>query len=157
MDFNDSSRLGFAAPFSVSSIRQQPVSAVVVGGGAAGIAVLGKLLEKIDGGKIAWVDTEFKGGRINRKYREVPSNTKVGLFLAYAQGTAPFQDIVKDASKPNAITALEDLPQDSTCSLHYAGDMLQFLSDGLAKHERVSRYEGRITEANLEEGVSVLA
>ncbi|KAH8673340.1 pyridine nucleotide-disulfide oxidoreductase-domain-containing protein [Xylariales sp. PMI_506] len=152
MVLNDIARYGPAAKFSNYAPRQRHVSAIVVGGGAAGIAVLGKLLERIDsGGKIAWVDTEFKGGRINKKYREVPSNTKVGLFLTYARATKPFREIIEATPTPNAITALEELPQDGTCSLYYAGDMLQALSDGLVKHERVELYQGRVTEANWDD------
>ncbi|KAI1851349.1 hypothetical protein JX265_000417 [Neoarthrinium moseri] len=154
MGFNDVSRHRAVAGFATSHAPRQQVSAIVVGGGASGIAVLGNLLEKIEHGKISWIDTEFKGGRINRKYREVPSNTKVGLFLAYAQATQPFLDAIEQTPKPNAVTALEDLPQDSTCSLHYAGDMLQLLSDGLVKHGRVERFEGKVAEANHNEETS---
>ncbi|KAH8202912.1 hypothetical protein TruAng_002965 [Truncatella angustata] len=152
MGFNDISRYSTPAPYSTAAPKQQDVAAIVVGGGAAGIAVLGSLLERIGHGKIAWVDTEFKGGRINRKYREVPSNTKVGLFLAYAQATKPFLEVLENTPKPNAVTALEDLPQDSTCSLGYAGDMLKLLSDGLVKHPRVERHEGKVAEASFEPG-----
>jgi hypothetical protein len=153
-------RYGGAAKFSTSTpvARQhqpehQQVAAIVVGGGAAGIAVLGNLLEKIDHGKIAWVDPKFQGGRINRKYREVPSNTKAGLFLCYAEAVKPFQEILKTTSKPNAASALEELPQDDTCPLGYAGDMLQMLSDGLVKHDRVEVWQGKVTEASRNEGV----
>lgn len=132
---------------------QQQVAAIVVGGGSAGIAVLGNLLEKIDHGRIAWVDPKFDGGRINRKYREVPSNTKAGLFLAYAQGAKPLQEILKATPKPNAASTLEELPQDETCTLSYAGDMLQMLSDGLVKHDRVEVWHGKVTEASQIEGV----
>lgn len=150
MGFNDVSRYGFSARYSTEAPKQEQVSAIVVGGGAAGIAVLGSLLERIGHGKIAWVDTEFKGGRINRKYREVPSNTKVGLFLAYAQATKPFLEVIEKTPKPNAVTQLEELPQDSTCLLAYAGDMLKLLSDGLVQHPRVERYEGKVAEASLD-------
>ncbi|KAK9781732.1 putative Pyridine nucleotide-disulfide oxidoreductase-domain-containing protein [Seiridium cardinale] len=152
MGFNDVSRFSASAAYSTAAARSQDVSAIVVGGGAAGIAVLGSLLEKMDQGKIAWVDTEFKGGRINRKYREVPSNTKVALFLAYARGTKPFLEVLENTAKPNAITALEELPQDGTCSLGYAGDMLNLLSDGLVKHPRVERHEGKVMDACWNEG-----
>ena len=52
-------------------------AAVVVGAGPAGLAVMGNLLEKQLGGKIAWVDPFFQGGRINRKYREVPRSVAI--------------------------------------------------------------------------------
>ena len=47
-------------------------AAVVVGAGPAGIAVVGNLLERQLGGKIVWIDPFFEGGRLNRRYREVP-------------------------------------------------------------------------------------
>lgn len=47
-------------------------AAVVVGAGPAGLAVVGNLMERQLGGKIAWVDPYFQAGRINRQYREVP-------------------------------------------------------------------------------------
>lgn len=46
--------------------------AVVVGAGAGGIGVVGNLLE-VQKAPLLWVDEGFDGGRLNRKYREVPS------------------------------------------------------------------------------------
>lgn len=125
------------------------VSAIVVGGGPAGIAVLGNLLKKLPPEKrIAWVDPHFDGGRINPRYREVPSNTKVELFLKYARGVGPLNHIVQTTPTPNAVTALEELPQDETCSLSYAGDLLKMLSDGLRSHDRVEPCYGIVSEAS---------
>lgn len=45
--------------------------AVVVGGGPAGISVVGNLL-KLKKEPILWVDQLFRGGRLNKHYREVP-------------------------------------------------------------------------------------
>jgi hypothetical protein len=45
--------------------------AIVVGGGPAGIAAVGKLLETIPDGKIVWIDRSFEGGSL-QLYREVP-------------------------------------------------------------------------------------
>lgn len=53
-------------------MNSQRCAAVVVGAGPAGLAVIGNLLEKQLGGKIAWIDPYFQAGRVNRKYREVP-------------------------------------------------------------------------------------
>ncbi|OTB02151.1 hypothetical protein M426DRAFT_74745 [Hypoxylon sp. CI-4A] len=129
------------------SISVSRPDAVVVGGGAAGIAVVGNLLETLrPDSSIAWIDPLFKGGRINARYREVPSNTKVAFFLDYGTAVEPFRKIAETASKPNAITALQDLPEHDTCSLHYAGDMLQMLSDGLLKHDRVVSWKGTVVD-----------
>ncbi|KAK3335625.1 pyridine nucleotide-disulfide oxidoreductase-domain-containing protein [Cercophora scortea] len=135
--------------------RLHHVSAVVVGSGPAGVATVGNLLEQLgEGGKVAWIDPAFRGGRVNRKYREVPSNTQVGLFLAYADAVKPFQEISKAAPKPNALTALEELPQNQTCSLHQAGDMIQLLTDGLTKHDRVESCVGRVDSAKWDAATS---
>ncbi|KAK3693921.1 pyridine nucleotide-disulfide oxidoreductase-domain-containing protein [Podospora appendiculata] len=134
--------------------RQHHVAAIVVGSGPAGIATVGSLIEQLGEGKVAWIDPAFRGGRINRFYREVPSNTQVGLFLAYADAVKPFQEICEAASKPNAITALQELPQNHTCSLHQAGDMLRLLSDGLAKHDRVESCVGRVGSAKWDAATS---
>ena len=46
-------------------------SAVVVGAGPAGTAVVGNLLEQ-QTAPILWVDDLFQSGRLNKYYREVP-------------------------------------------------------------------------------------
>ncbi|KAK0718948.1 pyridine nucleotide-disulfide oxidoreductase-domain-containing protein [Apiosordaria backusii] len=126
-------------------------TAVVVGAGPAGIAVVGNLLEQIKGdGKIVWVDEQFQGGRINRCYREVPGNTAVKLFVDYAEALRPFQHILNTAHKPNAITALEKLPQSGTCSLSYAGDMLNFFTTGLRQHPRIQTVQAKADSAHLD-------
>lgn len=52
-------------------VRRPKYEAIVVGGGAAGIAVVGNLLEQ-NRKPILWVDHEHQGGRLNKYYREVP-------------------------------------------------------------------------------------
>ncbi|KAI1388034.1 pyridine nucleotide-disulfide oxidoreductase-domain-containing protein [Hypoxylon trugodes] len=124
------------------------VTAVVVGGGASGIAVVGNLLELLHpNSSVAWIDPLFQGGRINARYREVPSNTKVSYFLAYGEAVEPFRNIAEAAENPNALTTLQSLSPDDTCSLHYAGEMLQMLSDGLLKNDRVASWKGTVNQA----------
>jgi len=55
----------------------QEYQAVVLGAGAAGIAVVGNLLEQ-NVKPILWLDDKFQGGRLNEKYREVP---RLVIFL----------------------------------------------------------------------------
>ncbi|KAI2468223.1 pyridine nucleotide-disulfide oxidoreductase-domain-containing protein [Annulohypoxylon bovei var. microspora] len=132
------------------------LAAVVVGAGSAGIAVLGNLLELLPpNSKIGWVDPLFQGGRINAKYREVPSNTKVCHFLSYGEGVEPFRKIAETTEKPNAISILKDLPRNGTCSLQYAGDMLLVLTEGLLKHDRVTSFKGSVADSkwNSEDSV----
>ena len=54
-----------------NTFHESKYAAVVVGGGPAGITVLGNLLER-DVKPVLWIDGEFEAGRVNRSYREVP-------------------------------------------------------------------------------------
>ncbi|KAF3020119.1 hypothetical protein E8E14_006714 [Neopestalotiopsis sp. 37M] len=123
----------------------QRFSAAVIGGGAAGIAALGNLLEDGKTDPIAWVDTDFRGGKVACSYDEVPSNTRVCLFVTYATAVSAFREIVENTPAPNAFTVLQGLEQDKPCSLKYAGDLLKMLSDGLARNKRVHCFQGRVT------------
>ncbi|KAK0655600.1 pyridine nucleotide-disulfide oxidoreductase-domain-containing protein [Cercophora newfieldiana] len=129
---------------------QTPLSAaaIVVGGGPAGIAVVGNLLENLpkSNGSIAWIDRAgFNGGRVS-KYREVPSNTTTELFIKYAQELEPFREICDAARSANgeksAIGTLESFPRTATCKLTFAADMLSELSRGLSDNNRVTRIDG---------------
>lgn len=53
------------------SVPEQHYGAIVVGGGPAGLATVGTLLDE-DVKPILWVDEKFQGGRLNAQYREVP-------------------------------------------------------------------------------------
>lgn len=136
------------SPRRFSQHHQPPhhdhVSAVVVGAGPAGIATVGNVLDVLGGrGRVAWVDPSFSGGRVNARWREVPSNTTVKLFLEYGRALDSFRRVAQKTPQPNALTTLEHLDPNATCSLHHAGDMLQQLSDGLRREEdRVTACEG---------------
>ena len=143
---------------------------MVVGAGPAGITCVGNLLER-KVAPILWVDDAFNGGRINRAYREVPSNTKVGLFIDYAQAVAPFRKIVSStpsrsrweepsesdgvsvgsAEKPDKLQALRELDPTKGCTLSYGGDMLAMLTDGLKRTPGVITQRGKVAEAVLNE------
>ncbi|KAM0717873.1 hypothetical protein Q7P37_006205 [Cladosporium fusiforme] len=143
-------------------------AAVVVGGGPAGITVVGNLLEqKVE--PILWVDNAFNGGRINRSYREVPSNTKVALFVEYATAVAPFRKIVSNTpsrsrweepsasdgvavnGKSDKLEVLRSLDQSKSCQLSHAADMLLMLTEGLAKTPGVIPQKSQVTDATLDE------
>ncbi|KAI2642304.1 hypothetical protein GGS21DRAFT_501893 [Xylaria nigripes] len=141
-----------------SSVASLPsAGAVVVGAGPSGITVVGNLMEHQGAElpshkrKLVWVDPYFQGGRVNSRYREVPSNTKVNLFVQFAHAVSPFKTIVETTPKPNALTVLQDLPQDRGCRLSYAADMCLMLTDGLAKHPEVQLQQGKVTSATLDE------
>ena len=142
--------------------------AVVVGGGPAGITVVGNLLEqKVE--PILWVDNEFNGGRVNRCYREVPSNTKVALFIDYATALAPFRKIVSNtpsrsrweepsesdgvavSGKADKLQTLRSLDPVKGCQLSHAADMLLMLTEGLRKTAGVFAKKVQVTEATLDE------
>ncbi|KAI1494259.1 pyridine nucleotide-disulfide oxidoreductase-domain-containing protein [Biscogniauxia mediterranea] len=128
--------------------------AVVVGAGPGGITVVGNLLEQkphLGRNKLVWADPKFEAGRVNASYREVPSNTTVKLFLQFANEVAPFRQIIDSTPKPNAVTNLQDLPQDEGCSLRYAADLCLMLSDGLARNPDVQQQRSTVIAATLDE------
>ncbi|KAL4784244.1 pyridine nucleotide-disulfide oxidoreductase-domain-containing protein [Aspergillus varians] len=127
----------------------QRCAAVVVGAGPAGLAVVGSLLEK-QLGSIVWVDPYFQGGRVNRKYREVPSNTKVALFQAFATAVQPFRTVINSTRLPNAFTTMAKLEQEKPCHLHHAADVVRALTDGIVKMDLVHACRGIVTAANLD-------
>lgn len=47
------------------------ISITVIGGGPAGLAIVGNLLELKWQGSIVWIDRDFEGGCLN-EYRQVP-------------------------------------------------------------------------------------
>lgn len=63
----------------------------VIGAGPAGIAAVGKLIDAgIPAPNIIWLDPAFAVGDFGAKWRQVPSNTKVSLFLKYLNSCAAF-------------------------------------------------------------------
>jgi hypothetical protein len=143
-------------------------AAVVVGAGPAGVTCVGNLLErKVE--PILWVDDGFNGGRVNRKYREVPSNTKVALFIDFATAVAPFRKIVSNtpsrsrweepsesdgvvvSGKPDKLQDLRQLDQTKGCELSHAADMVLMLTEGLKRTPGVITQQGRVSEAVLDE------
>lgn len=134
-----------------SAAGKQPLyHSVVVGAGPGGIAVLGNLLQQAPGQPTLWVDPAFQGGRVNARYREVPSNTKVDLFAKFAGAVGPLDRVVKSTPQPNAMTALAGLPQDQGCTLAYAADMCLMLSEGIKREfPEVQPQVGEVAKATL--------
>ncbi|KAI1340047.1 hypothetical protein F5Y15DRAFT_415473 [Xylariaceae sp. FL0016] len=146
-----------------STAASPAASAVVVGAGPGGITVLGNLLEQLQAQeqaqsgpvdarrRLVWADPHFVGGRVNARYREVPSNTKVDLFVKFARDVPAFREVVETTPKPNAVTALQNLPQDQGCQLSYAADMCLMLTRGLVRHPGVQQEVGKVTAAVLDQ------
>lgn len=121
---------------ATSSAQPKRYDAVVIGAGPGGLTCVSNLLDQ-GLQKICMIDPTFTAGRINEKYREVPSNTKTLMFEKWATGTKAFEEIVKSAPKPNAYQTLLSFDQDQGCELGSAVDVAQLLSDGLRKDSRI--------------------
>ncbi|KAH8816219.1 pyridine nucleotide-disulfide oxidoreductase-domain-containing protein [Xylogone sp. PMI_703] len=124
--------------------------AVVVGAGPAGIAAVGNLLEQ-QKHPILWVDDRFHGGRLDKYYRRVPSNTKVKLFVEYAEGVKVFRDIAQETPAPNALTRIKELDQEDTCSISHAADLCITLTEGLDESKGVYKQLGHLSGASWSE------
>lgn len=100
----------------------------VVGAGPAGIAAVGKLIDRgVPPESIAWVDPAFKVGDLGEKWREVSSNTSVKLFLQYLRTCKAFR---YDTAPP---FELNQLDFEKTCLLKYIADPLQWVTDHLCE------------------------
>ena len=98
----------------------------VIGAGPAGIAAVGKLIDKgVKPLDIAWVDPAFKVGDLGEKWRQVSSNTKVKFFLNYLEECKSFRFGVAPDFE------LKHISGESTCLLDLVASPLQWVSDHL--------------------------
>ena len=110
----------------------------VIGAGPAGIAAVGKLLDRgIADKDIAWIDPAFAAGDIGAKWRSVSSNTKVGAFLEYLNGAKAFR-----FSEAPPMPLAETEPEE-TCALALVADPLRWITEHL--RERVETVESTAT------------
>jgi cation diffusion facilitator CzcD-associated flavoprotein CzcO len=101
----------------------------VIGAGPAGIASVGKLIDHgIPPKDIAWIDPNFTVGDFGTHWRNVPSNTKVDLFLKFLHASDAFK--YKDC---NQDFELNSAPGNKTCHLRLMSDPLQWVTDHLQK------------------------
>ena len=115
----------------------------VIGAGPAGIAAVGKLLDHgIAPEEIAWIDPAFAAGDLGGKWRSVSSNTQVGLFLSYLNGSSAFRF---SAAPPMPLRQVD--PQE-TCALALVADPLVWVTEHL--RERVQAFETTATALFLE-------
>ncbi|KAH9812058.1 pyridine nucleotide-disulfide oxidoreductase-domain-containing protein [Melampsora americana] len=132
-------------PTIISIRRSQPFSnhtsqtydAAVVGAGPGGLTAVANLLDQ-GAVKVAWIDPSFKAGRVGDQYREVPSNTRVKLFLQFVNVSPTLASLVKNASSPNSYTIIEALDSNKGCRLSYAADLIVFLTQELVKQRSIS-------------------
>ncbi|WP_406817819.1 pyridine nucleotide-disulfide oxidoreductase [Mycobacterium sp. M23085] len=110
----------------------------MIGAGPAGIAAVGRLLDHgVAAKRIAWVDPAFAGGDIGEKWRSVPSNTHVGLFLEYFRGSKAFR-----FSEAPPMPLKEIDPQE-TCALGLVAEPLVWITERL--REQVDAFTATAT------------
>jgi len=117
--------------------------AVIIGAGPGGLTCAGNLLDQ-GLSRIAMIDEKFTAGRINDRYREVPSNTKVTKFEKWATGTNAFKHVLSKAPKGNAYEKLLAMDQDTGCPLGDAVDVALVLSDGLRNDPRITSVKSHV-------------
>lgn len=114
----------------------------VIGAGPAGLAAVGRLLDQgIPDGQIAWIDPAFSAGDLGHRWRAVSSNTIVGTFLEYLNGSKAF----RFAEAP--WFPLNDVDRDQTCALGMVADPLLWITSHL--RERVHLVESTATALTL--------
>lgn len=114
----------------------------IVGAGPAGIAAVGKLLDRgIDPKKIAWIDPRFKVGDLGEKWRGVSSNTKVGLFIQYLKECQSFR--FQDAP-PFKLLSLDP---ENTCFLNEIADPLDWVTGEI--RGQITSIQSEVTSLKL--------
>lgn len=114
----------------------------VIGAGPAGIAAVGRLLDHgVAENEIVWIDPDFAAGDLGTKWRAVPGNTHVSLFLDYLNGSPSF----RFSEAPHF--ELTDVDPGQTCPLGLVADPLVWVSQHLA--QRVTAIRAVATELTL--------
>jgi hypothetical protein len=109
---------------------------LVIGGGPAGIAAVGSLLDsKVPQQKIGWIDPMFEVGDLGGKWQNVPSNTTVKLFLKYLHARHSF-----DYKQKEKKFSLDHLDPNSYCLLKEIVKPLQWITEQL--HSKVKSIRG---------------
>jgi cation diffusion facilitator CzcD-associated flavoprotein CzcO len=115
----------------------------VIGAGPAGIAAVGKLLDKgIAPEKIAWIDPAFAAGDLGQKWRSVSSNTIAGTFLSFLNHS----DAFRFSEAPPL--PLQKVDPDETCILALVAQPLVWITEHL--RERVDVFESTATALRLQ-------
>ncbi|EGC28515.1 hypothetical protein DICPUDRAFT_9531, partial [Dictyostelium purpureum] len=114
----------------------------IVGAGAAGMAVVGKLIDNgVDLNDLCWIDPDFKAGDLGMKWRTVSSNTTVELFTRFLNKCESFG--YKDCPIDFKLNHL--VPKD-TCQLNEIADPLQWVSDRLINEKKVPIIRGLVKQ-----------
>ena len=111
-----------------------PYAWAVVGAGPAGIAAVGRLLDRgIAAEKIAWIDPAFAAGDLGQKWRSVSSNTIAETFLSFLNGSSAF----RFSEAPPL--PLHELDPAETCALDLVADPLVWITQHLVERVPVFR------------------
>lgn len=101
----------------------------VIGAGPAGIATIGNLLDSgVSPDEIVWIDPHFTVGDFGLFWRNIPSNTKVSLFIKFLQACPSF-----DYQHCSENFALHQANPNKTCQLGLMADPLLWVTDRLRK------------------------
>jgi hypothetical protein len=99
----------------------------VIGAGPAGIAAVGNLLDYgVLGSEILWIDPQFTVGDFGSRWKNIPSNTKVQLFLKFLHACDAFSYSACDQS-----FELNKTPAEETCLLSLMVEPLQWVTKQL--------------------------
>jgi cation diffusion facilitator CzcD-associated flavoprotein CzcO len=105
---------------------------MVIGAGPAGIATVGKLLDRgVVPESIGWMDPLFQVGDLGERWYGVSSNTKVDLFNRFLHNCKAFN--YQSRSKKFSIDSIDP---EETCKLKAIAEPLQWITDHLK--EKVS-------------------
>ncbi|EAL68921.1 hypothetical protein DDB_G0276839 [Dictyostelium discoideum AX4] len=116
----------------------------VIGGGACGIAVIGKLLDNgINVNDLLWIDPEFNVGDIGKKWRTVSSNTTVALFTKFLNACKSF-----DYENCQIDFNLNHLIPADTCKLSEIADPLQWVTNTLIQDKKVPIIKGLVNQVS---------
>lgn len=101
----------------------------IIGAGPAGIATIGNLLDSgVKPDEIVWIDPQFAVGDFGLHWRNIPSNTKVSLFIRFLQACQSFE---YEHCSENF--ALHKADPHKTCQLGLMADPLLWVTDRLRK------------------------
>lgn len=99
----------------------------VIGAGPAGIAAVGKLIDKgVNPKKIVWIDPKFNVGDLGDYWSAVSSNTTVKLFKEFLCNCKSFN---YDSQKKKF--EFDNLPNEKTCQLRYIIEPLVYITQQL--------------------------
>ncbi|KAM9981835.1 hypothetical protein ACTFIY_004144 [Dictyostelium cf. discoideum] len=116
----------------------------VIGGGACGIAVIGKLLDNgINVNDLLLIDPEFNAGDIGKKWRTVSSNTTVALFTKFLNACKSF-----DYENCQIDFNLNHLIPADTCKLSEIADPLQWVTNKLIQDKKVPIIKGLVNKVS---------